>query len=186
MKIYLYLWQYRAEFLEWEIFQAKVAEKVKTHILCSTVLFSKIVPFMRWCGEYGRVGPATDDNTIRYMHISCGYRHTLRICNNYCFSMATMVKRTRLNVTLYVHCLVRLLLFRGGVRPRLSGTAASNGWQVTEWWRIREKRSTYLESDLCRCSFPNSYVPHRHPWEWNRDFRVRRQLQMAWGIGRPI
>ena len=34
-----------------------------------------------------------------------GYRHTLRICNTYCFATATMVTRTRLNVTLYVHCL---------------------------------------------------------------------------------
>jgi len=28
----------------------------------------------------------------------------LSICNTYCFSTATMVARTRLNVTLYVHC----------------------------------------------------------------------------------
>ena len=31
--------------------------------------------------------------------------HTLRICNTYCFSTATMVARRRPNVTLYVHCL---------------------------------------------------------------------------------
>ena len=31
--------------------------------------------------------------------------HTLRICNTHCFSTATMVARTRLNVTSYVHCL---------------------------------------------------------------------------------
>jgi hypothetical protein len=47
MKIYLYFWQHRAEFLEWEMFQAKAAEKVKTHILFSSFLLSKIVPFMR-------------------------------------------------------------------------------------------------------------------------------------------
>jgi hypothetical protein len=28
-----------------------------------------------------------------------GYRHTLRICNTYCFSTATVLARTRLNVT---------------------------------------------------------------------------------------
>jgi len=33
------------------------------------------------------------------------YKHTLRICNTYCFSTTTMVARTRLNVTLYVRCL---------------------------------------------------------------------------------
>jgi hypothetical protein len=36
-------------FLEWEMFQRKVVEKIKTHILCSVFLFSlpKIVPLMR-------------------------------------------------------------------------------------------------------------------------------------------
>jgi len=38
-----------------------------------------------------------------------GYRHKLRICNTYCFSTAAMVTRTRLNITLYVHCLSFLL-----------------------------------------------------------------------------
>ena len=33
-----------------------------------------------------------------------GYKYTLRICNNYYFYAATEVVRTRLNVTLYVHC----------------------------------------------------------------------------------
>ena len=36
-----------------------------------------------------------------------GYRHTLRICNTYCFSTATMV--IRLLVKLYVHCLSFIL-----------------------------------------------------------------------------
>jgi hypothetical protein len=31
--------------------------------------------------------------------------HTLRLCNAHCFSTTTMVARTRLTVTLYVHCL---------------------------------------------------------------------------------
>ena len=33
-----------------------------------------------------------------------GYKHTLRICNTYCFSTAAIVVRTRRDVTLYVHC----------------------------------------------------------------------------------
>ena len=36
--------------------------------------------------------------------------HTVRSCNTHCFSIATTVDRTRLNVTLYVHCLSCLLL----------------------------------------------------------------------------
>jgi len=33
------------------------------------------------------------------------YRHTFVICNNYCLPTATVVMRTRLNVTLYVQYL---------------------------------------------------------------------------------
>jgi hypothetical protein len=36
-----------------------------------------------------------------------GYKLTLRICNSYCFSIATTVVRKRLNFTLYVHRLSR-------------------------------------------------------------------------------
>jgi hypothetical protein len=42
MKTYTCLWQYLAEFfLEWEIFQIKVVEKIKIHILCSVSYFRK-------------------------------------------------------------------------------------------------------------------------------------------------
>jgi hypothetical protein len=57
--------------------------------------------------KYCTAGQVTNDNTA---HALCmldnqNYMHTLRICNTYCFSKATMVTWTRLNVTLYVHCL---------------------------------------------------------------------------------
>ena len=39
-----------------------------------------------------------------------GYRHTLRICNTHYVSTATIITRTRLIVTLYVHCLIYGLL----------------------------------------------------------------------------
>jgi hypothetical protein len=41
MKTYLHLWQYLAEFfLEWGMFQIKVVEKIKTHVLFSVTFFS--------------------------------------------------------------------------------------------------------------------------------------------------
>jgi hypothetical protein len=46
--------------------------------------------------------------TIWLMRIACWIPkaiNTLRLCNTHCFSTATMVARTRLDVTLYVHCL---------------------------------------------------------------------------------
>ena len=50
---------------------------------------------------------ATDDNMA---HAHCmldnwSYRHTLRICNTYYFSAATIVALAPLSVTLYIHCL---------------------------------------------------------------------------------
>jgi hypothetical protein len=55
----------------------------------------------------GGAGQATDENIA---HVHCildtkGYKHTHThtICNTYCFSTATVVVRTHLNVTLYVH-----------------------------------------------------------------------------------
>ena len=41
MKTYVHLWQYRAEFLEWEMFQAEFVEYIKTYILCSITFFFK-------------------------------------------------------------------------------------------------------------------------------------------------
>jgi hypothetical protein len=54
MKTFLHSWQYLAEFvLEWEMFQVKVVEKIKTHILYSVTFFPKIVPFMRYVQKFG-------------------------------------------------------------------------------------------------------------------------------------
>jgi hypothetical protein len=53
--------------------------------------------------KYGRAGQAADNNTT-HAHCSLetlGYKHTLRICDTYCFSTATMIARMRLYVTLY-------------------------------------------------------------------------------------
>jgi hypothetical protein len=90
------------------MFQTKVVEKIKTHVLCSVLLY-KILPFVKNVETYCRAGKATDDNMA---HAHCmldtygyKYRHTLRLCNTHCFSTATPVAWTRLNVTLYVHCL---------------------------------------------------------------------------------
>jgi len=64
-------------FLEWEMFQTKVVEKIKTHILCSVTFISKIVPFWDNVEKYGRAGQTTDDSMA---HALCvldkkGYRH---------------------------------------------------------------------------------------------------------------
>jgi len=39
------------------------------------------------------------------------YKHTHKMCKTHCFSTATVVARTRLYVTLYVHCLSGLRVY---------------------------------------------------------------------------
>jgi hypothetical protein len=62
---------------------------------------------MMW-KNFGPAGQATDDNIITRMRIACWITKatdTLRSSNIPCFSRSTMVTRTRLSVTLHVHCL---------------------------------------------------------------------------------
>ena len=80
----------------------------QTHILCS-INFFILKSCLLWDNveKYFRDGQATDDSMA---HTYCmldtqGYRHTLTICNIFCFSTTTVVARTRRNITLYVHCL---------------------------------------------------------------------------------
>jgi hypothetical protein len=52
------------------MFQTKVVEKIKTHILCSVIFFSKNVPFMRQCKK-NIVNPDRPQMTVWLMHIAC-------------------------------------------------------------------------------------------------------------------
>jgi hypothetical protein len=80
------------------MFQTKVVEKIETHILYS------ITFFFENRAVCDNVGQATVDNMAHCMLDTSGYKHTLIIRNSYYFSTTTMAARTRLNVTLYVHC----------------------------------------------------------------------------------
>jgi hypothetical protein len=53
---------YLAEFfLQYELFQTKVVEKIKTHILCPITLKNRAVCEIMW-KKYCGAGQATDDN----------------------------------------------------------------------------------------------------------------------------
>ena len=54
MKTWVHLWQYLADFfLEWEKFQNKNIEKIKTHVFKFSIFFffSKFAPFVRYYGK---------------------------------------------------------------------------------------------------------------------------------------
>ena len=93
-------------FLEWEMLQIKVAEKIKTHILCSVTLFENRAVYEKmWKKKHCR-GAGRPQMAIWRMRISCWITkvtYTLRMCNTHCFSTAIMVVRPHLNVTLYVY-----------------------------------------------------------------------------------
>jgi hypothetical protein len=91
------------------MFQTQGVQKIKTHFTFSnSPPPNKILPFGRNWGKicYSHTGHRRQHSTA---HEHCpldyqGYRHTLRICNKYCFSVETLVKRTCLHVVLYLHC----------------------------------------------------------------------------------
>ena len=89
------------------MFHTEVVQKIETHFMFNNVFpENPAVHEIMW-KNYVQPGRATDDNMA---HTHCmldtqSYKHTFRIFNTYCFSTATIVARTRLTVTLYVHCL---------------------------------------------------------------------------------
>jgi hypothetical protein len=62
----MYIFDHIALFLQWEMSQSKVVEKIKIHILCSVTYFSKIMPFTRYCTKilYCQTGHRRYDTCI--------------------------------------------------------------------------------------------------------------------------
>jgi hypothetical protein len=90
--------------------QTAVVQRITTHVLRFDLLVLKYRDIYENVEKYCTAGQATDDNVA---HAHCmldnsGYKHTLKICNYYCLSTATMVARPSLSVTLYVQYIVCL------------------------------------------------------------------------------
>jgi hypothetical protein len=60
MKTYVHLRYFAEVFLEWETFQTKVVEEIKTH-LYSIIFFQKLCLLWDNVEKYGRAKQATDD-----------------------------------------------------------------------------------------------------------------------------
>jgi len=78
------------------------------HILWAGFFFPRKSYLLRNIVEkYCTAGQATNDHVAHthFMLDTQGYKHILRMCSDFCFCTPTMVARTRLSVTLYVHCL---------------------------------------------------------------------------------
>ena len=84
------------------MFQTKVVEKIKIHILCSITFFRKTCRLRENVEKYCTAGER-HRRKCGACALRAGYLrlkiHTLRLCNTHCFSTATMVALPRLNVT---------------------------------------------------------------------------------------
>jgi hypothetical protein len=86
----------------------KICTAYQNTIQYSITFFQKSCCLWDNVKKYGTVAEATNYNIIRRIRFASWVTNatdTPRMCNKYCFSMATMVTRTPLNVTL---CLLRL------------------------------------------------------------------------------
>jgi hypothetical protein len=72
MKTYVHLWLHLIQFfLKWEMFQAKVVEKMKTHFMLNNFFFRKSCHLRDNFEICGRDRQVTDDNIIRRMRVAC-------------------------------------------------------------------------------------------------------------------
>ena len=68
MNIYVHIWQYLSEFLEWATFQAKAVEKIKkTRLMFSNFFKKEKCRLWDNVEKYSRDRQTTDDNIIRRM-----------------------------------------------------------------------------------------------------------------------
>ena len=71
MKTLVHLWQCLVRFfLEWEMFETKIVQKIKTHILRPITLFRKSCRLWDNVEKYSTARQATDGNIIRRMGIA--------------------------------------------------------------------------------------------------------------------
>jgi hypothetical protein len=94
-------------FLEWEIVYITFVEKIKTHVLCPVTSENRVVYEIMWKNIAEPVRPQM---TIGKLRSACWItrqecRYIPTIFNTYCLCTATVVTRTRMQVTLYVLCL---------------------------------------------------------------------------------
>ena len=122
MKKFSYLWQYVAElFLEW-CYKSKCYRRAK-HILCSVTFFPrKSCRFWDNVDKCDGARGATNDDTIWRVRVQTPTRpgtrtraHT-QICNNYCFSTATMI-RERASVLRYMYIACLFLTYLSNSLP---------------------------------------------------------------------
>jgi hypothetical protein len=146
MKTFVHLWQYLAEFfLEWEVFQTNVVEKIKnTHHMFNThYMFKKVSrkSCRLWDNveKYGSARQAADNSIIGRMRFACWIIKTTDTHSEYVIPIAFPRQRwfreRALLFNLYVHYLscklTLLMLLRHSHSRKMSEVIIVNIHRVT-------------------------------------------------------
>jgi hypothetical protein len=106
LKTNILLPSYLAQFfLEWNVWNKRWRENQNTLLVFSNI-FPKIVLLWENVKNLGRAGEATHDNKIRRMRFSCWLTKATNTQSEYAILTVfstTIVKRTRLNIALYIY-----------------------------------------------------------------------------------
>jgi hypothetical protein len=90
------------------MFQTKVVEKLKTHILCSIKFFQKSYRLWDNVEKYDRTRQATDDNILRRMRFACWITKAADTPTEnvilIAFSRQEWLRERTSMLRLYVHC----------------------------------------------------------------------------------
>jgi hypothetical protein len=103
--------------LKWEYFRQILWRKSEHIFFAEKLCFeSRDVYEIMW-KNIVELGRPHDKMAHAYFKLyTYGHKHTLRMYVTYCFSTARVVARTRLDVKLYVHCLILFLYIYFTVR----------------------------------------------------------------------
>jgi hypothetical protein len=105
------------------------------------------------------VGQATDDYMVHahWMLDNKRYKHTLKMCNTFCFSTATVIARMHLSVTLYIRCLscyvfkwTILLVSKYIIIPFYQVTEHDTCWIESQHPQGHHMRPDMLRDTICR------------------------------------
>jgi hypothetical protein len=95
-------------FLEWEMFQTRVVEKIKTHILCSVTFFRESCRLWDNVDNIVERGPQT---TIWRMLIACWVTKATNILSEYVILIAfPLQRRLQERASLFFACLVPITI----------------------------------------------------------------------------
>jgi hypothetical protein len=116
MKTNIQFWSYLTQFfLEWEIFQTEVVQKIKTRILCSiTFFFNHAIFEIMWENNVQRARPHENNGNMGHAHNMLdyySYKRLLIICNTYCFPLQRKLHLWR--KSLYKHVVIITVHMKG-------------------------------------------------------------------------